>query len=50
MAEYKQKRIIDGKSRYVILNGRGIVIDKNLSKDISHHSMKIEDYSVLCET
>jgi len=34
MAEYKQKRITDvgEKPRYVILNGRGIVIDKNPDK------------------
>lgn len=34
MAEYKQKRPIDGqKPRMVILNGRAIVVDKNPSKE-----------------
>ncbi len=35
MAEYKQKRIIDigERPRYVILNGRGIIIDKNPNKE-----------------
>lgn len=34
MSEYKQKRPVDGKGpRWIILNGRGIVIDKNPSKE-----------------
>lgn len=33
MSEYKQKRIVDSKPRYVILDGEGLVIDKNPSKE-----------------